>query len=291
MTGKMNKLFPLILLLLICTVGATYIRIATDVTVPSMMDENHTDMNITLINSGDETAHDVGLSFITPDGMSSEDFFVGNLIPNTPFNSTVYVNLSDNMAPGRYNIVIITDYRDANNYPFSAVSVRPVMVKRSTISKLSCMISGPTIAENGNGDLKLVVRNLDNVPHNVRIRLFLPRELKIDNDEVRIELKPKDKKELKFRVENLAALPGSSYFVFASLDYEEETLHYSSIGTGIIKIVEEGTIQDSGAEIQLDPPFLFLVFIFIILLVIFLFFKFAKGDDEKEDFSSNTNTE
>ena len=287
----MNKLFPLISLLFICTVGATYIRITTDVTVPSMMDGNCTDMNITLINSGDETAYDVGLSFITPDGISSEDFFVGNLIPNVPFNSTVYVNLSDNMTPGRYNVAIITDYRDANNYPFSAISVKPVMVKRSTISKLSCIISVLTIAGNGNGDLKLVVRNLDNVPHNVRIRLFLPRELKIDNNEVRIELKPKDSKELKFRVENLAALPGSSYFVFASLDYEEGALHYSSVGTGIIKIVEEGSIQDSGAGIQLDPLFLFLVFIFIILLVIYLFFKFTKGDDEKEDFSSNTNTE
>ena len=69
--------------------------------------------------------------------------------------------------------------------------------------------------------------------------MFLPRELVCTSNEKILDLLAKEEKEITFDVSSFGALPGSTYPLFVSLDYEENNLHYSSLTRGTVSIVEK----------------------------------------------------
>jgi hypothetical protein len=227
------------------------------------MTEKTAKTHVKLLNSGDETAFNVQISLIT-DSFKTDQLYVGNLDPNIPFEGDLNITKTKEISPGDYPLVVLTDYTDANSYPFSSVSQNYINYKTHTVSRVSGVISELTLSGKESKKLVLTVRNLDDVTHEVKIKLFVPRELKIDSDKLNLTIKSKEEKTLNFDVSSFSALSGSSYVVLASLEYEQDGLHYSSFAQNIVSIVEK-----KSPSIAPSIPFWLPILTFFVLLIIF----------------------
>ena len=274
-TRKLIKFVFLFLVVLTTSVSARYITLSHKVTMERIIQEDKTTVNITLLNSGDEPAYDVQLSLLLPEGVSSEPIFLGELDPNMPKSGTFDIKINSDVIPGRYSMAILTEYKDANGYPFSSVLPKSLILKEFKSSQISGRISGITLGDKETKKLTLELRNMDQRDHNLKIKLFIPRELKADNEEKSLVLNAREEKKINFDISSFGALPGSNYVVFASLDYEDSGIHYSSTAMGIVKVVEGRTVQ-SESEIPFGVLFWILTISFIVLLSVFLYLKFYK---------------
>ncbi len=236
------------------------------------MTENTTRVRVKLLNSGDESAHNVQISLIT-ENFQSDPIFVGDLSPNSPFEGDFTLDLTKEILPGIYPLVVLVDYADANGYPFSSVSPTSLIYKTPTVSKVSGVMEELSLTGKETKTLKLTLRNLDDFSHDVNVKLILPRELKVTDGEKRVSIQPKEEEELGFEVSSFSALPGSSYVVLASIEYDYDNSHFSSIARGMINI-------GKGDSSPL-PNWLPIAGI-IILVVIFIFYQFKGKKNEKK---------
>jgi hypothetical protein len=236
--------------------------ISITVTATSSGFENNNMINLSLQNSGNEAAEDVHISLLLPQGFTSENAVIGRLVPGVPWSGSIIVNTTDNLLPGAYPAVILTQYRDANGYPFSSVSKSNIIYKEISYSDISGMIKKAELSDNGNIDMTL--RNLGSSAIDAKIRLYLPLEIKADEYEKSIHLDAKSEKELSFRVSNFGALAGSSYFVLAAVEYDGDK-HYTQFASGIVEIKEKTGI------IGIDNNWL--IIIIIVLAAIFIIYQ------------------
>jgi len=237
---------------------ASKISLTTTVSAEIMLKENST-VSIELLNSGDEPAFNLKLSF-TSECFNSEPIYIQKLDPGKSFKGMINVSLKKEIGEGNHPLVLFTDYTDMNGYPFSSVSPLMIVYKTPTISRVSGILSDVNLNKDTK-KLKLILRNLDEVEHEVKVRLFLPRELDCDKTEMNISLEPKSERTLEFRVSNLGALEGSSYVVLASIEYEEANKHYSSFANGMVKITEK-----KHANFPEWLPFLSIALLFMIFI-------------------------
>jgi len=261
----MKKLIILLILLFIPNlVSAGVISLTTTISTDLMI-EDDTKIHVKLLNSGDEPAYNVQISLLSED-FESNPIFAGVLSPNEPFEEYFNVTLTKEILPGNYPITVLVDYADANGYPFSSVSPSSIIYKNPIPSIVSGDISEISLSSKKSKKLTLNVRNLDDVSHDVNVKLILPRELKVVDDQKIISIEPKEEKQLNFEVSSVSALVGSSYVALASLEYEDD-LHHSSFARGIIKIVEEDPFEF---------PIWLPILSFCCLLIIF-FYYFIRG--------------
>ncbi len=268
-TRKFIKfVFLLSLVVLTTSVSAKYITLTHKVTMERIVQEDKTKVNITLLNSGDEPAYDVQLSLLLPEGISSEPIFLGKLDPNMPQSGTFDIKINSEIIPGKYSMVILTEYKDANGYPFSSVSPNSLILKEVTSSQIFGRISGITLGDKETKKITLELRNMDQKDHNLKIRLFIPRELKTDSEEKSLVLNARGEKKINFDISSFGALPGSNYVVFATLDYEDSGVHYSSTASGIVRVVEQKEFISFSGWLPLAA--------LIILILIFVIYQFRK---------------
>jgi hypothetical protein len=270
-----KKLISFILcLLIIQAVSASVISLTTTVTT-EIMGEKTAKTHVKLLNSGDETAHNVQVSLIT-DNFKTDQLYVGNLEPNIPFDGNINITKTKETLPGNYPLVILTDYADANGYPFSAVSRDSITYKTPTVYKVSGVFSELSLSGKQSKKLVLTLRNLDSIPHDLKIKLILPRELKAVSEDSNVTIGTKEEKKIDFDVSSFSALAGSSYVVLASIEYEYNNLHYSSFAQTIIKIVEEGE------ENTIQLPTYWPVAVAFVLILIFLYYQISGRRKWKE---------
>ncbi|MBN2015028.1 MAG: hypothetical protein JW778_07600 [Candidatus Altiarchaeota archaeon] len=231
----------LLVMVLVCVgfSSATYISMTPSIDVGGVIDGDEAVAELTLINNGDEPAYDVFASLVLGEGLSSDDLAVGILYPGEPYSGAFVINIDENITPGSYSIPVIVDYRDANGHPFSAISSFSLNLKKAVLSKVTLKVDELTLAGAGEKKLMLTVRNLDDLPHSINVKLFLPRELSSDVDERTLFVVKKSSSELSFKLSSFDALPGSSYIVCVVASYEGDGLHYSSYSNGVVHVVEE----------------------------------------------------
>lgn len=261
--------FIALLTILTITASAKYITLGHTVTVEQIIQGNETTINVTLLNSGDEAAYDTQLSLLLPEGIGSKPIFLGKMDPNMPQSGTFDIGIDSGVMPGKYSLVILTEYKDANGYPFSSVSPNSLILKEVTSSQVFGKISELTLGDKGERrKLTLELRNMDDKDHDLQIRLFGPRELKIDLEERSLVLNARGVKKIDFAISSFGALPESSYVVFASMDYEEGGIHYSATARGVVKIVEQKEAISFSGELPLVA--------LIILILIVVIYQFRK---------------
>ena len=270
----------LILLLMPQLVLASYISLKTTITTNLITDDS-SKIEVDILNSGDESAFSVQISPLLSSDFQVEPnlYDLGTLDPNEPEKINFDVTLSDGILPGSYPLVVLVDYADANGYPFSSVSPSSIIYKTQTLSKVTGVMENLDLSKERSQTLTLTLRNLDGVQHDVDVKLYLPRELKTDKDESTISIGPKEEKNLNFQVSSFSALPGSSYIVLATLDYDDSNSHYSYTARNIINIVKEK---------PLEFPIWLPILSFIVLLIIFAYYL-IRG--KNEGISRNSNNE
>ncbi len=240
--------------------SASFISMTPSVSSEKIIQGNNSIINLTLANFGDEAAYDVSASIVMPGGLHANDLFLGRLNPNETYSGKFEADIGENMVPGKYTILLMVDYKDANGHPFSAVSAFSLVIKTVSVSKLTPKINELDLAVTETKELKMSVRNIDNIPHQVTVSMFLPRELSSDISEKTIIVDKKSDKDIAFTVSSFGALPGSNYAIFAVVSYEESGLYYSSFSSGVIHVIEKETLP-SWIPIAL---LLLLVFFFVI---------------------------
>lgn len=261
----------IVFFLFLCNIAfASFISLTTSIS--GIIIENSTQTSVKIINSGDETAYSLQISLILPEGFEADKISIGSLTPNSSFEGIFNITRKKDLIPGKYPAIVLTEYADANGYPFSAISPTSIIYKVNTLSKVFGSISELTLTGKESKKLLLTLKNLDEVKHEVKVRLFLPRELKALEKEKVVILKEGEERQVEFEVSNFAALKESSYVVLASIEYEDN-LHYSSIVTGLVKIKEER---------EFFPSYKYLIPLIFLLIIISIYYKIRKKIAEEE---------
>lgn len=201
--------------------------------------ENVAAAKFTVSNTGDESAFSVQTSFKSADGVSFPTLFSDKLEPEKQVDTFFNLNITKNLLPGKYPILIVTEYADANNYPFSAVSSSFLAYKDRTSSDVNGFLDEIQIPRGGKASAKLKIVNRGSVDRNVVINVFVPKELAVGNYDKNVSLKSGEQKSANIEISSLAALQGSTYTIFAIIEYEDSGKHYSSFSRGLVRITKD----------------------------------------------------
>jgi hypothetical protein len=261
-------IFLITVLLLLSTVHAGAISITTTLQ-DILVQEKNAQASIQLSNSGDEAASNFEVSFILPEGVGTKTISLDNLSPNETLNRTFNITVSRDLLEGIYSIAVLVKYTDANDYSFSAVSPSYLIYKTSTRTNIFGSIPELSLTGKESKNLDVTLRNLDDKQHNLKIRLIIPLELKVEIIEKNLTIDKKTESKLSFPISNFGALVGSNYIVLASIEYEENNLHYSSIAIGNVKIEEETTTSSF-------PPYIIVIIVLVLIVLLAAFLKLSK---------------
>ena len=124
------------------------------------------------------------------------------------------------LAPGRHPVSIIVEYADNNQHSFSALSYAEFVVEEDSPPRIDVAAEFAEMASSGT--LSVSLSNLDPVVRDVRLRLMLPREIRADPIEKELRLDGNGEVTEAFVLRNASALAGSSYTIFAVVEYEED---------------------------------------------------------------------
>ena len=216
------------------SVVASFITLATGFSVTEAADG--LTLNVTTTNQGDESAY--GIQFEVQIGKQN---FTSASVPQLGVNETTSSDFSILDAfdlPGHYPVLIKIHYKDANTYPFTSLAVGFYDFQQPVVSKVLIRAEDTGIPSNGKGVMKYTVRNNDSVEHDLVLRLHLPDELAALKDSDSLTLGPRESKSLQYMVENFSALENSSYAIALVAEYQDGERHYSTAGSGTIRITE-----------------------------------------------------
>ncbi len=263
----MKKIIILLILILFAsTAYGSYISIGTQLK-SSIIHKNSTEIIVNIEQMGDESAYKVEI-----EPFSSEYFEINGEIkkdsinPGDKINGSLSVSLKNNITEGNYPFLIKTIYHDANMYPFSVISPHTITYRKGYESSIHGTFEKIEVSKDDSEKTSLKIRNFENDQKEIKIKLYLPREIKGDESEKYVTLGPKEEKEIEYEIESFGALPGSSYVIITSLEYEKSGYHYTSFGSGVVSIVEKK---------EQNNLILILASIFFVLFAIFLYFKFG----------------
>ncbi len=277
----MKKLVFLFALIIIASAAnAGFISMTTKADT-LLMKGNLSELNVTVSNSGDEPAHDVKISLLLPEGLSSEGVFAGKIDQNSDY-STSFRIASENKKNGEYPFAILVEYKDANRYPFSAVSPNTIIYNAPSSSRVTATLKQATMQDRGS--MVMSIRNLDNVSHNVDIMLYLPKELSSLEAKKNATLAAGEARQESFVIDNAGALTGSTYAVFAVLSYENGQ-YYSHVASSTIRIGAETTETTQklgeGNSFFDRNVIIIIIGLLVLLLVIYIIYKLKGRKHEK----------
>jgi len=259
-----NRFLLLILLFYLSVLSPTSAKasfITLETKPSSSFDGKRFKMTVAVTNNGDEAAYNLQISA-----------GINNRMVTTPAKESLGVKekYSVEMATdltlekaGRYPVIVNVDYMDANQYPFSAISITHFVYRENLPSQIFGTFRNIEISTKGS--LVLSLKNLGEKDKNLSVRLVLPKELSSHDLSRTLSLKAKSEEKASFEVNNFSALPGSAYSIFAVMEYDEGGLHYSNSVAGNIKITKEQGFVRSNQRI--------LVILAIILVTVFIYFN------------------
>ena len=227
-----------IALLVSISVMASRITMVTDYSVTEGPDGLTLDVKAT--NQGDEPAY--GIQFEVRIGDRN---FTSTSVPLLGVNKTTSADFSIHdifPLPGHYPVLVKVHYQDANKYPFTAASVGFYDYQHPVVSRVLIRSEDAVIPSNGKGAVNYTVRNNDSVEHDLILTLHLPDELATLKYSDGLSIGPGQTKSLQYTIENFSALENSGYAIALVAEYEDGKSHYSTAGSGTIRITGPDTM-------------------------------------------------
>lgn len=204
-------------------VNAGYITIKTETS--ATIDHGNLKVKVNVVNEGDESAFNVQIN-VNENQRTQSSPIKQVLAVNGKFEYEANYNLAQSKH-GRYPLTINVDYTDANQYPFTALTVTHYSFGSDTVSKIFGSASDTKLA--GHATLPLKLKNIGEISKEVQVSLVVPKELSIQEKIRKILIQPRSEVNTMFHLSNFSALPGSRYQVFFILEYEDEGKHYSTV--------------------------------------------------------------
>jgi hypothetical protein len=186
-------------------------------------------------NSGDVPAHDVQFEIIL-----DERVLVGPVVKRLDIDEKTSMNFSlvDVFGiPGRYPVVLRTNYKDAAGYRFTALTVGFHDYQATVVPAVSISGQPTSIPVDGKGRMTFVLRNDGQTGQKIDLALILPNELSAAHEYSMIEIGPQQQQTLDYDVENYSALANSSYPISLLGRYEENGRRFSMAGTAVARVV------------------------------------------------------
>jgi hypothetical protein len=188
---------------------------------------------IKVTNAGDEAA-----SSVTPAvrlfGQEGRAQPRASLRPGETMEAAVELPLAA-LLPGQWPLSATVDYADANGYPFQALQLALVSTPGATPS-LVAVLGVEAEPIQGSGSLRARIKSLSEAARPVRAQFYVPRGLELSAPAQTLTLGPWAEMEVRGKVVNRAALPGSRYPVFATVEYEDGSGHHAAVGHAIAEI-------------------------------------------------------
>ncbi|MCK4634585.1 MAG: hypothetical protein KAT37_01805, partial [Candidatus Aenigmarchaeota archaeon] len=243
----------------------SYITIVTTVS-SDILHDNSTAVFVKLGQRGDEAAYQVEVVPFPSDYFEYKGTVkTGRFDPEKDLQGSFNLSLKKELMQGYYPVVLKTIYHDANMYPFSVLSSLYVINVIGNESSVCGNMNMVEVAQDGSAENVLKIKNTGDTQKEVKIRLYLPAELGSEEKRKTVVLGPKEEKEIRYSIKSIGALPGSSYSILASLEYEKD-YHYTSFARGTVKIVEK---KEGLGLIWI------LITLFIVLFVLFVYLKWS----------------
>jgi len=219
----------------------SYITMATGFSV--VVESESLTLVVTAENRGDVSAHDVQFEITVDDRI-----YISPLVKTLGVDekTAVEYSLADAFGiPGRYPIIIRTYYKDANAYPFSALTVGFYDYKSGIMPVVS--ISGETseIAVDGKGQLIFVLHNDGSIARKIELALYIPDELSVSQEHSVIEIGPQQESRIVYEIENYSALANSQYQVSLVGQYEDAGNRVAVTGSAVVRVV-----GDAGSTVR-----------------------------------------
>jgi hypothetical protein len=218
---------------------AKYITIETQAT--ANIEDDHARIRVAVVNKGDEPAYNIKIS-TDISGQVKATPLKEILKPNEPYEEELTTTIEFKKT-GRYPVIVMVDYTDQNQYPFTALSVVYLNYRESVVSRMVGQVEAAPLADRGK--VKIKVKNLEQAEEKVEIRLVVPKELSSPKPKQEVTVKPGVEETIVFDITNISALPGSSYQIYAILGYEHEQYYYANAVGGNIKVEEKKTALES----------------------------------------------
>ena len=255
-------IYLLVMLLAAALANATYISIST--TAKATVQNNTLSVLTNVSNLGDESAYNV--QFITTANGNTQKSKIFDVVGiRQPVMATSVFNVSG-LNPGRYPLIVRVDYADANQYPFSALTNSYYVIGNNVNSDIVAQMDKVEISKGGKLVLKMM--NLGDTAKKVSVSLFIPKELSTTEQARSVTIGPKSTESVSFDVVQFSALKGSTYVVFATVEYDENNTHFTSFAQSFVSIVEAKGVYG------VSTPFI--IAIVAILAIAFIVLQFRK---------------
>ncbi len=246
-----------------------------------VMNSSTVNFSVTVSNSGDEPARDARISLLLPEGFSANSADAGAIADGGEYTGIFNIT-ADQARNGTYGFGILIEYKDANQYPFSAVSPNTIIFSAPTSSRVTGTLQRGSVGDRGS--IILSMSNNDDVAHNIDMRLYMPKELSSLEAWKNITLAAGEKRQETFVIDNLGALDGSNYAVFAVLSYDDGDQHYSHITGNSISIGHETTSTTVPAQgsSELKTNDLLLMGLTVVVVAVIVYNLKVKGWKRKD---------
>lgn len=197
---------------------------------------NSCELNLEIVNNGDEPAFNLAFEKIYPWIINSRKVRVDRLNPSQRVNVTLPISINTSILPGKYPIIISVRYEDSNGYKFSSLISSYLVYTIPSVSSIRIETDRIYLAPK---ETKRFTVNIvsEEALDKVYLKLFLPDEFLCESKSKTLENLSRENAEV-FSITNSRALIGSSYPYFVVVEYEKSRMHFSAIGKGSIIVAE-----------------------------------------------------
>jgi hypothetical protein len=261
-TKKKHLLFIFVMLCLLSLpqkAFARYLTIDGSSTISASVSGENVSLrgSYTIDNKGDENARNVFPAFrlggwewagdarkLTPSGSETWQFdvtFPATLLTSNSGSSAAIEALPNR---GQFPLFVQRHYSDENGAPFSAVEIVILSIGQLTTLELS-VLNIPQIAGSSSCDgsgktyaCRVIVRNLSQASKKLVVDFFTSRELSVKSSPASVIVEGRKEVRIEGEIDNFTGVIGSSYAVYALLQWEENGLRRNAMIVGNVKIKE-----------------------------------------------------
>ena len=201
--------------------SASYIQLIPSLSINDIVSEDTVTIPATIVNNGDESAYNVQMTLLLPDGFTSKNIFMREIKPGEKKEGVFTLEIPADTPPGTYVLALLTHYADANEYPLSSINSAILNYKTSTSSAVTGYM-GTTELGREPVTLNITLRNREEKPHDITLKLLLPDELQTNQITTKATIEPNQEQQIQATITPTGALPGSTYPIIATSSYTEE---------------------------------------------------------------------
>lgn len=222
--------------LLLVGLGAASARagsITINMTTRTELGDKELAVDLSVGNSGDEAAGSV-VPVLRLRDREARGAREDSLPPGGKIERRLVVP-ADDLGEGRWPFRVAVSYTDQNQYPFQALHV-DLITRGNPLPAKTAVTKVDITPLESSADVTMRVKNLAGVERALTVTLFAPEDIEVQGGPEELKLDPWAEDTVGFEITNRTALTGSRYPVFATLEYDDEGMHYAVLARGIVEV-------------------------------------------------------